>query len=337
MARIDDVAKAAGVSISTVSYALSGKRPISPDTRRRVEEAIRAVGYEPNAGARMLAARRTQILALTEPFRPDTHAPTHMAFVLATSIAARRFSYDILLLTDAEASEGMRRVASSRLVDAIIALDVAPDDVRVPLSRSLDVPTVFVGVPDDHAGLTCVDFDFEGAAALAVDRLADAGHEHVGLLGHPAATYRVSNFPPRARAGFSDRAEQRGLTHVERPISDTARHELAQLLDSGITGLVLQSTHEAHREVLDELARLSIRIPEDISVVSVGPTFDVDAFDTPLDSIPLHPEPSCDMAVELAAELASGAAVNPGIRLITPEYRARGSVARPAQTGRHRG
>ncbi|MFC5858686.1 LacI family DNA-binding transcriptional regulator [Agromyces flavus] len=55
MAKIHEVAEAAGVSISTVSYALSGKRSISPDTRRRIEEAARALDYRPNAGARMLA------------------------------------------------------------------------------------------------------------------------------------------------------------------------------------------------------------------------------------------------------------------------------------------
>lgn len=89
MTTIHEVAAAAGVSISTVSYALSGKRPVSEKTRRRIEDAALALGYQPDAGARMLAGRRTNIFALTEPLRADTHAPTHMAFVLATAVAAR--------------------------------------------------------------------------------------------------------------------------------------------------------------------------------------------------------------------------------------------------------
>ena len=100
MVKINEVAKAAGVSISTVSYALSGKRPISPATRERIERAVRELGYSPNAGARMLAGSRTHIFALTEPLRRDSHAPTHMSFVLATTVAARRSEYDILLLTE---------------------------------------------------------------------------------------------------------------------------------------------------------------------------------------------------------------------------------------------
>src|SRR5690606_3782095 len=176
MTTIHEVAQAAGVSISTVSYALSGKRPVSEKTRRRVADAAVALGYTPDAGARMLAGRRTHIFALTEPLRADTHAPTHMAFVLAAAVAARRHGYDILLLTDEQASEGMSRVASSRLVDATLVLDVAPDDARADIARSIRTPTIFIGIPDDTEGLTCVDLDFEAAGRLAVDRLVDAGH-----------------------------------------------------------------------------------------------------------------------------------------------------------------
>lgn len=329
MASIHEVARAAGVSISTVSYALSGKRPVAAETQRRVEAAIRAVGYEPNAGARMLAGRRTRIFALTEPFRQDTHAPTHMAFVLAASIAARRADYDILLLTDAEASAGMRRVAASRLVDAVLVMDVAPDDGRVPLARAIGVPTVFIGVPDDHEGLTCVDFDFHGAAGLAVDRLADAGHRMVGLLGHPVAAYERSNFPPRARAGFIEAAERRGLQHVERPIRESARTALRELLAAGATAVILQTTHEAHVEVFEELAALGQRVPDDISLVSVGATFDVASFPTPLDAIPMLPEPSCNRAVELALALVEGRGESTGVHLVAPDYTPRGSVAAP--------
>ena len=202
MVKINEVAEAAGVSISTVSYALSGKRPISPATRERIERAVRELGYSPNAGARMLAGSRTHIFALTEPLRRDTHAPTHMSFVLATTVAARRNEYDILLLTEEDASAGMARVAASGLVDGILVLDVAPDDERVALARSIDTPTVFIGVPDDHEGLVCVDLDFDAAAVLAVDRVADAGHESIALIGQSQVSYEKSNFPPRIRRAF---------------------------------------------------------------------------------------------------------------------------------------
>src|SRR5688500_15808318 len=64
MATIEDVARAAGVSRSTVSYALSGKRTISQETRTRIERAIAELGFTVNAGARALATAQTMTLGL---------------------------------------------------------------------------------------------------------------------------------------------------------------------------------------------------------------------------------------------------------------------------------
>ena len=335
MAKIHEVAKAAGVSISTVSYALSGKRSISAETRRRIEEAARELDYRPNAGARMLAGRRTQIFALTEPFRADTHAPAHMAFVLATSIAARKYEYDILLLTEEEASAGMRRVASSGLADGVLVLDVAPDDERVALARRISLPTVFIGVPDDHEGLVCVDLDFEAASALAVDRLAGLGHRSIGFIGHPPTSYEKSNFPPRVKRGLEERAAELGiecaavLPENDGPRRTPVRDAVRRLLDGGATALVLHCDDASHAVALDELAALGRRVPEDVSVVSVGATFDTSAFPPPIDSVPLVPSASCELAVELALRLVDGHEVPAGVRLIAPEYREHGSTAPP--------
>lgn len=333
MVTINEVAQAAGVSISTVSYALSGKRPVAVDTRRRIEQAVAQLGYSPNAGARMLAGRRTQIFALTEPLRVDTHAPTHMAFVLATAVAARRNDYDILLLTDEDAQAGMQRVAASGLVDAILVLDVAPDDARVALSREIDVPSIFIGIPDDHEGLVCVDLDFERAAEMAVDRLAEAGHRRIGLLGHPEVSYLRSNFPPRVRSGFESAALAAGIESTFRPAGVTrataasVREATNELLAEGVSALVLHCAEEAHFRVLETLADAGVRVPEDISVVSVGSSFDQTTLSTPLDSIPLVPAETCELAVELAVASLAGEAPAARVHLVAPHYLAAGSVA----------
>lgn len=334
MVKIDEVAKAAGVSISTVSYALSGKRPVSVATRQRIEAAVRELDYRPNAGARMLAGRRTNIFALTEPFRSDTHAPTHMAFVLAASIAARRSEYDILLLTE-EASSGMRRVAASGLVDGVLVLDVAPDDERVDIARRIDVPTVFVGVPDDRDGLVCVDLDFEAAASLVVDRLADAGHTSLALIGFPAVSYEKSNFPPRVRAAFAERAAQRGVAQRfrssgdELPDRDAVRADVGALLDAGVTGIAVHAPEDVLAVVLDEVRRRGLSVPADVSVVAVATTFDAGTMSTPVDSVPLVAQESCDLAVELALQAVEAGAQEAGLHLIAPRYIDRGSVAPP--------
>lgn len=333
MTTIHDVANAAGVSISTVSYALSGKRPVSEKTRRRIEDAVRTLEYEPDAGARMLAGRRTHIFALTEPLRADTHAPTHMAFVLATAVAARRRGYDILLLTEEQTADGMNRVAASRLVDAILVLDVAPDDERAAIARTVRTPTVFIGIPDDPEGLTCVDLDFEAAGHLAVDRIADAGHRSVTLLGQTEVSYRKSNFPRRLLHGVQDRAAERAIdlswstTGDVSTDPDAVRTAVETALDRGDRAFIVHAVGDVHEVLLQTLSARGLRVGDDVAVVSAAASFDTSALSAPVDTIPLVPQQSCELAVELAEQHLDATGVAPGIHLIPPEYHSVGSVA----------
>ena len=80
MATMTDVARLAGVSVSTVSYALTGTRPISEATRDRVLAAMAELGYQPNAMARGLASRRSNILGLLLPLAGRGLGATETAF-----------------------------------------------------------------------------------------------------------------------------------------------------------------------------------------------------------------------------------------------------------------
>src|ERR1700754_4034249 len=97
MATLADVARHARVAQSTVHYVLSGKRPISDDTRRRVERAIEELGYHPHAGARALPTRGSGVLVLVHPLRPERRLPMQM--VLSVVPSARGHAHDVLLLT----------------------------------------------------------------------------------------------------------------------------------------------------------------------------------------------------------------------------------------------
>src|SRR3954449_10135707 len=230
MVTLADVARHAGVSPSTVSYVLSGKRSISPATRRRVERSIRSLGYRPPAGARALASRRTNVLALVTPLRADLHTPVALEFVISVVTTARRHAHDVLLLTNDEGPEGLRRVAGTALVDGLVLMDVQLRDERLPVLRELGLPAVLIGVPDDTSGLTCVDLDFTAAGARCVDHLADHGHRSVALIGHRAAVYRrESGFATRALAGFTGRARERGLEALDFTC-DGSRGEVGEIV-----------------------------------------------------------------------------------------------------------
>ncbi|HEY9408395.1 MAG TPA: LacI family DNA-binding transcriptional regulator [Jiangellaceae bacterium] len=335
MTTIHDVATAAGVSISTVSYALSGKRSVAPGTRKRIQRISAELGYQPNARARAFARRRTSIIAVTEPLRANTFTSAHMAFMLATAKAARRHEYDVLLLTQEEAGGGLQRVTAAGTVDGIIILDVLTRDERVDLARSLQVPSVVVGVPAETSGLVCVDLDFAAVGRMAVQRLASAGHRRIAFLGHPAESYTAesSNFPPRLLAGVTRESERLGV-EAELLTPDTSaravRQEVARLMSAPDrpTGLVLHGQEDQHTATLETLADLGLEVPTDVSVISAAATFDTTVFTPSIDAIPLVPERSCDRAVDLLIEQIEGT-LEPRLELLSPRYVEHGSVAAP--------
>jgi DNA-binding LacI/PurR family transcriptional regulator len=335
-----EVARHAGVSQSTVSYVLSGKRAISSGTRRRVERSIAALGYHPHAGARALASRRASVIALMVPLRPELHVPVMMEFAVAVVTAARAFDHDVLLLTSAEGPEGVRRVADAALVDGLIVMDVELRDERIPTLLELDRPSVLIGVPENAAGLTCVDLDFFAAGALCVDHLADLGHRRLALIGVAPEVYRRgSGFAERMLAGFESRSRQRGMDAVHHACDAThagverlVEHLFAR--EPATTGIVIHN-EGAVRPLLEALRAAGRRIPEDVSIVALCPDPLAEHTSPPLSSVLLPADALGRRAVELLmSKLAGDAAI--GATLLPPRLTVRRSAApaaRPAARG----
>jgi DNA-binding LacI/PurR family transcriptional regulator len=274
MVTLAEVARHAGVSPSTVSYVLSGKRSISAATRGRVERAIRELGYHPHAGARALASSRSSIIALVVPLVGDVYVPIMMEIAIAVTTAARAHGYDVLLVTNDEGPDGVRRIAGSGLADGVILMDVQLEDERIPVLRELGTPAALIGQPADPAGLACVDHDFASAGALCADHLADLGHREVAFIGYADRVYRRHvGYADRTLGGFRERAGQRGLRFLHRPCEGTyegTAGTLARILDDrpGTTGFVVQN--EGALTPLLSLLRSSGRVvPEDASVVAL--------------------------------------------------------------------
>ncbi|QJT02062.1 LacI family transcriptional regulator [Streptomyces asoensis] len=331
MVKITDVARHAGVSPSTVSYALSGKRPISEETRRRVEEAARALGYRPHAGARALASSRSNVLALVVPLRTGIHVPVVMQFAVSVVTAARQHDHDVLLLTQEEGEEGLRRVADTALVDALILMDVQLHDPRLPLLRSLDRPSVMIGFPLEADGLTCIDLDFRTAGERCVEHLAQLGHRVVGLVGSPPEVYvRGTAFAQRVVQGFTAAADRAGLASAVHPCEATpaaARRVAEQLLreQPALTGVVVHN--EAVLEpLIDAFEQLGLRVPGDLSVTAICPDELAAGLRVPVTSIALPSAEVGERAVELLMRKLDGETV-PEATLLPPTLTRRASTA----------
>lgn len=330
MATIDDVARTAGVSTSTVSYVLSGKRPISAPTRARVERAIEKLGYRPHAGARALASARTNVIALMAPLRVGVSVPVIMQFVAGVVTRARDFDHDVLLLTQDDVS-GLDRVTGGSMVDALVMMDIEADDPRVPLVAAAKQPTVLIGLPQDPEGLSCVDLDFEAAGRLAVRHLAQAGHADVALIGSPPEVLRRhTSYAERMMRGLRDQARSSGVT-VKVEACDSSPAGAASAVDALLstapdtTGIVVHN-EGALPHVLARLAERSLVVGTDMSVVAVCPRDVALSQRIPMTSIDLPAEDIGKVAVDMVMARLEGEQPSE-TRLLAPVLTERDSSA----------
>ncbi|MFC7327193.1 LacI family DNA-binding transcriptional regulator [Marinactinospora rubrisoli] len=329
MVTIADVARHAGVSISTVSYVLSGKRSISAETEGRVRAAIRHLGYRPNAGARALASSRSNVIALAVPLRSDMYLPVLMEFVTGVVTAARAHEHDVLLLTQDEGADGLRRVAGSALADAVIVMDVQQHDPRLEVLRGLRRPSALIGVPADPAGLTCVDLDFAASAAVCAGHLADLGHRRLGFVGPPEPVYaRGTSFARRALAGFTDEVRRRSLTGAGTactPNYPGVRRALDDLRARvpGLTGLVVHN-EEALPVLLDVLHADGLAVPGDLSLTAICPDQQAASLAVPVTAVAIPAARLAADAVDAVMRELDGVP-DRSVRLRAPELRVRAS------------
>lgn len=321
MTTIDDVARHAGVTRSTVSYALSGKRPISAETRRRVERAIAELDYRPHAGARALASARTHVIGLLAPLRPGVDVNVIMQFVAGVVTGAGEEGYDVLLLTQDDGA--ISRATRSSMVDALVVMDVEADDPRVPALDDLRQPTVLIGLPRDPRGLSCVDLDFERAGSLAAERLISAGHRRLALLGSPDEVLRRhTSYADRMTRGFTESAARAGATAAVLP-TDPSFHGAVASVDRllaehpEVTGVVVHN-EVALPHVIGRLRELGRRIPDDLSLIAVCPENTAAAQSIALTSVEIPAVAIGRLASEmLIRRLGQGDAL-PEVRLVSP-------------------
>jgi DNA-binding LacI/PurR family transcriptional regulator len=330
-----DVARIAGVSQSTVSYVMTGKRPISERTRRRVLDAMAQLTYEPHSGARALAGRRTQVVGLVVPFGAGGETFGLLPFIETIASSARAHDHEVLLVTADEGSAGLRRLAGRALCDAIIMMDIAEQDERVPVAAALSVPVVLIGVPADPAGLHCVDLDFEAAARMAVDELADTRHDEIVVVGYTAsAMERGLNFVGRVLRSLRRQAQVRGLplTVIEpvergREAAAKAADQLLARRTAGRLGVVVPHNNTIG-PLLHALRKRDVVPGRDLSLIGLSPDREAEQSDPPYTNVSEEPRDVSRRAMETLFWLldpGSGAAP-PAIDLVAPRLTRRTTV-----------
>ena len=269
-ARMEDVAKLAGVSAMTVSRALKNPKVVTPETLRRIEDAVKNVGYVPNRVAGNLASRYSNLVGMIVPsLRNSLFAETiqGVADILG-------HDYDLLIANSGYSLKGEENAVAAFLSQRICGIVLhntkhTPNTLR--MIRDARIACVETGNLVSSPIDTCVGFsNFEAARAM-ITYLARKNYRRIGFVSLPL---KDNDRAAERKAGYLRGLEEHGLPVDQGIILEAppglrnGAAALGKLLDENhrvdsvfLTGDVLGSG------ALLEANRRGLRVPEDIAIV----------------------------------------------------------------------
>ncbi|MGB3762460.1 MAG: LacI family DNA-binding transcriptional regulator [Ornithinimicrobium sp.] len=275
MSTISDVARAAGVSVATVSRALRGVSTVNSATRDRVLHAAEALDYVASPTAASLASGRTRVVGIVTPFL------TRWFFANAVSAiekTLREYGYHVLLI-DLEADSALERRALtsqmlSKRVDGLIALNVPLRDEELALIQKLALPVVAIGnaVP----GHPLIHIDDALAVRIAVDHLVELGHTHIGYAGAVPSTAEHRLVPWGRLTGFREGMREHGLVlnsdwivTCDWSAQDAARRAATLFMCEPAPTAMIGASDEIAIGLMSVAVQSDRRIPQDLSIIGV--------------------------------------------------------------------
>ena len=334
MAGIKDVAALAGVSISTVSYVMTGKRPIGANTRRRVLQAARELGYLAKNGGPAPLSGETHFVALSSPVHDSTSYTNYCAYFLNFLKAARRLGYETLLLTEETGDEQLRSIIDTGMVDGVALMDVTMNDPRIELAQFSSIPLISIGHPMNEINVPCIDTDFIEMGEMIVQTLCCNGHRRILFAGGKEIDYERNggaNYLIRLRASMH--AAARHKIHIDEEFTDeddfdAAENLLERFISSENTAIVTQGGPLFLNNLVAAARQRGMKIPQDLSLISAGTYTDSIGKRLRIDEFLLMPAELCQLGMSMLVRLMDGTLKGKEkATLIHPVYRQRGSIA----------
>jgi DNA-binding LacI/PurR family transcriptional regulator len=329
---IGEIARRAQVSRSTVSYALSGKRPVSEATRQRIQQVIDEMGYQPNASARALARGETCTLGLVFPPASSHYTEMQLDFIGGVVEAAGARDYDVLMsLAGAGEDQSFQRLVGERRVDGAILMEIRLQDARVDRMLQTGFPFVTIGRTGTPDGTSWVDLDHLTLVRRCVRHLSDLGHRHLVFINRSEALLRAGyESARRGQDGFELALQELDLTGVSYPCDDDAlagevcaERILAEHPET--TGIV--TVNEASLGGLYRgLTNAGRKIPRDMSVTGIAGSRWADAVTPALTAADVPAHEMGRIAIDLLLERITEPAAPLRHRLLMPPIILRAST-----------
>ncbi|WP_233255550.1 LacI family DNA-binding transcriptional regulator [Naasia lichenicola] len=274
---ISDVAKAAGVSVTTVSHAMSGQGQVSAETRAKVLRVAAELSYAPNRIASALRRQRSGIIG----FVSDEIATTPFAgrLVLGAQSAAAQRGMLLMVVNsnrDVLVERDQIEALLAHQVDAVIYAKMYHQQIELPALLH-QIPTVLVNAFDPAVAAPAVVPDEEAIAEAAVELLIRDGHRSIAHLtvaeDTPAMRGRLAGYRraiQRAGIGIDERLIVRASVERGAAATGIARVAFASFLERGARPTaVFCFNDQLAMGVYQAAALFDLRIPRDLSVVGV--------------------------------------------------------------------
>jgi DNA-binding LacI/PurR family transcriptional regulator len=331
-ATIKDVARAAGVSPTTVSHVYSGNRHVASDTKERVRAAALRLGYSPNSRALGLVTRRSMTIGLSAPVEPGDFVLNRffaaMLSVFSRVAMGEGYSFVFLPADDREAAERLVALANEGRFDGVIVLDPAAGGALGTALDEVRVPVVSVGRRLDAPDEPFVDVEHGSAMDIALDHLRAQGYAAPALLTIAGGFAHVHD----RRAAYERWCAAHGAT--PRVLSADQPTEAAGFAAvMGATGVPFDAVLCAQGALafgaLRALRELGRAVPAEVGVVGSTEGETATSSDPPLTTVESRPEAIGEVAITALLALMAGREIDLP-QEIEPHLIARGSTARCA-------
>jgi DNA-binding LacI/PurR family transcriptional regulator len=336
--KIVDVAKAAGVSPTTVSHALNHRGQVDPRTRERVIEVARRLGYRPHLGAQRLRTGLARHIALISsmPFS-IAGGPSRLGFFMEVASSAAETAltdgYALVLIPPLEILPSLDDLD---IGGAVVVEPQQDDDVTQRLSER-GVPVVSIGEqPAAEQRVPFVEMHAGYCSGLLLTHLQDAGARNIALV---AGAQRRESYLA-ARREYETFTRRMGMAHRlvlvdEGEGEEGARRRMKELLDrapevDGVCAMVDTFATGVVRAIRES----GRAVPVDVRVATRYDGIRARTSEPPLTAIDLHLQETATAAVELLLRVMSGEDAPPSVEVSLPILLPRASSAVVTTPGR---
>ncbi|RKD31449.1 LacI family DNA-binding transcriptional regulator [Thermohalobacter berrensis] len=270
---IKDVAKKAGVSISTVSRVINKSKPVSPEIRKKVLEVIDELGYRPNEIARTLVTKKSYLIGLIVT---DISNPYIAEMVRGVEEIGKMYNYDVLLCStygDKAAEMKYMQLLNRKQVEGIILIS---DELRGEIKekvKEIKIPFVYLSRYTYEKDYPTVTINYLDAAYEMTNYLISLGHKNIAYLGNKGEENSLSELMLKGyKKAIKENDKRSEIIYLAKGKKIEHGYNVAkEILDknSDVTAIFC-SNDELAIGVINYFHDNNIKVPEDISVTGCG-------------------------------------------------------------------